>query len=75
MIAMMTQEGAQRDMKFTACDVSKALASVSQMCVRPEIVKHIIHHGAQRVVLFNIFARENDCGYMGGMDFTCQTPE
>ena len=32
MITMMTQEGAQRDMKFTVCDVSKALASVSQMC-------------------------------------------
>ena len=32
MITMMTQEGAQRDMKFTVCDVPKALASVSQMC-------------------------------------------
>ena len=29
---MMTQEGALRDMKFTVCDVSKALGSVSQMC-------------------------------------------
>ena len=32
MVTMMTQEGAKRDMKFTVCDVSKALASVSQMC-------------------------------------------
>ena len=28
---MMTQEGASRDMRFTVCDVSKALGSVSQM--------------------------------------------
>ena len=32
MVTMMTQEGAHRDMRFTICDVSKALASVSQMC-------------------------------------------
>ena len=32
MVTMMTQEGAKRDMRFTICDVSKALASVSQMC-------------------------------------------
>ena len=32
MITMMTQEGAQRDMRFIVCDVSEALASVSQMC-------------------------------------------
>ena len=31
-ISMMTQEGALRDKRFTACDVSKALGSVSQMC-------------------------------------------
>ena len=31
-VTMMTQEEAQRDMKFTICDVSRALASVSQMC-------------------------------------------
>ena len=31
-ISMMTQEGSFRDMKFTVCDVSKALRSVSQMC-------------------------------------------
>ena len=31
-VTMMTREGAQRDMKFTACDVAKALTSVSQMC-------------------------------------------
>ena len=29
---MMTREGATRDMRFTVCDVSKALGSVSQMC-------------------------------------------
>ena len=29
---MMTREGAQRGMKFTVCEVAKALASVSQMC-------------------------------------------
>ena len=29
---MMAREGAMRDMKFTICDVSKALGSVSQMC-------------------------------------------
>ena len=28
----MTREGAMRDMRFTVCDVSKALGSVSQMC-------------------------------------------
>ena len=33
MITMMTQEGAQRDMRFTVCDVSKALASSSYICV------------------------------------------
>ena len=32
MVTMMTREGAQRDMRFTVCDVSKALGSVSQMC-------------------------------------------
>ena len=33
LITMMTQEGVQRDMTFTACnEVSKALGSVSQMC-------------------------------------------
>ena len=32
MVTMMTQEGAHRHMRFTICDVSKALASVSQMC-------------------------------------------
>ena len=31
-ISMMAQEGALRDMRFTVCDVSKALGSVSQMC-------------------------------------------
>ena len=29
---MMTKEGTMRDMRFTVCDVSKALGSVSQMC-------------------------------------------
>ena len=29
---MMTREGNMRNMKFTVCDVSKALGSVSQMC-------------------------------------------
>ena len=32
MVTMMTKEGTERDMKFTVCDVSKALGSVSQMC-------------------------------------------
>ena len=32
LVTMMSQDGAQRDMRFTICDVSKALASVSQMC-------------------------------------------
>ena len=31
-VTMMTREGTKRDMKFTVCDVSKALGSVSQMC-------------------------------------------
>ena len=31
-VSMMTREGAWRDMNFTACDVAKALGSVSQMC-------------------------------------------
>ena len=31
-ISMMTREGSKRDMKFTVCDVSKALGSVSQIC-------------------------------------------
>ena len=31
-ISMMTREGAMRDMRFTVCDVSEALRSVSQMC-------------------------------------------
>ena len=31
-ISMMTQEGSLRDMRFTVCDVAKALGSVSQMC-------------------------------------------
>ena len=31
-ITMMTKEGNKRDMRFTVCDVSKALGSVSQMC-------------------------------------------
>ena len=29
---MMTQEGSLRDIRFTSCDVAKALGSVSQMC-------------------------------------------
>ena len=29
---MMPTEGTIRDMRFTVCDVSKALGSVSQMC-------------------------------------------
>ena len=28
----MSREGAMRDMRFTVCDVSKALGSVFQMC-------------------------------------------
>ena len=32
LVSMMTQEGALRDMRFTVCDVAKALGSVSQMC-------------------------------------------
>ena len=32
MVTMMTREGAQRDMRFKVCDVSKTLGSVSQMC-------------------------------------------
>ena len=31
-ISLMTKEGVKRDMKFTACEVSKALGSVSQIC-------------------------------------------
>ena len=31
-VSMMTREGTWRDMRFTVCDVSKALGSVSQMC-------------------------------------------
>ena len=31
-VSMMTQEGSLRDMRFTVCDVAKALGSVSQMC-------------------------------------------
>ena len=31
-MSMMTKEGTMRDMRFTVCDVSKALGSVSQMC-------------------------------------------
>ena len=31
-VPMMTQEGSLRDMRFIVCEVSKALASVSQMC-------------------------------------------
>ena len=31
-VSMITKEGAKRDMRFTVCDVSKALGSVSQMC-------------------------------------------
>ena len=31
-VSMMTREGSMRDMRFTVCDVSKALGSVSQMC-------------------------------------------
>ena len=31
-VSMMTQEGSMRDMRFTVCDVSKALGSMSQMC-------------------------------------------
>ena len=32
LVTMMTKEGAVRDMSFTACSVTKALGSVSQMC-------------------------------------------
>lgn len=32
LVPMMTQAGALRDMRFTVCDVAKALGSVSQMC-------------------------------------------
>ena len=32
LVIMMTKEGALRDMNFTACAVTKALGSVSQMC-------------------------------------------
>ena len=31
-VSMMTKEGTMRDMRFTICDESKALGSVSQMC-------------------------------------------
>ena len=31
-VSLMTREGVQRDMKFTACEVAKALGSVSQIC-------------------------------------------
>ena len=31
-ISIMTKEGSKRDMKFTVCEVSKALGSVSQIC-------------------------------------------
>ena len=31
-VSMMTREGAMRDMRFTMCDVPKALGSVSLMC-------------------------------------------
>ena len=32
LVTMTTKEGTKRDMRFTACNVSKALGSVSQMC-------------------------------------------
>lgn len=31
-VSIMTREGTMRDMRFTVCDVSKAIGSVSQMC-------------------------------------------
>ena len=31
-VSMMSKEGTLRDMRFTVCDVSEALGSVSQMC-------------------------------------------
>ena len=31
-VSLMTREGVTRDMKFTSCEVSKALGSVSQIC-------------------------------------------
>ena len=31
-VSMIIKEGAMKDMKFTICDVSKALRSISQMC-------------------------------------------
>lgn len=31
-VSLMTKEGVMRDMKFTSCEVSKALGSVSQIC-------------------------------------------
>ena len=32
LVTMMTREGTKRDLKFTVCDVSKAIGSVSQLC-------------------------------------------
>ena len=32
LVTMTIKEGTKRDMKFTICDVSKAIGSVSQMC-------------------------------------------
>ena len=31
-VSLMTKEGVRRDMKFTSCEVAKALGSASQIC-------------------------------------------
>lgn len=61
-VSMMTQECSMRDMRFTVCDVAKALGSMSQMC-RTGHRLSLALRGMTRGHTLNKKLLGSECGY------------
>lgn len=66
---MTSQEGALRNMRFTMCDVSEALGSLSQMC-RAATVWSPTRLGAPKDHTSNIETRAKECGCKRKVGYT-----
>ena len=68
-LSMITKEGAMRDMRFTICDVSKALGSVSQMCRAGHKVAFNPPWDPAGSYIYNISRQERRCGSKNKMAY------
>lgn len=68
LVPMMTQEGSMRDMRFTVCDVSKDLGSVSQMC---KIGHRVVFNPPWKDPTSSTWILVKGCGCTRKEDYTC----